>query len=144
MEVNRRQFLTFLGTGTAALASLATGIPALAKGESISGKTADHLFGLQSPPKAFHPKFTPIKPSTKDDVILPQGFSYNVIALYGDKINASGDTFGFNADFNCFLPMNGKSDHGLLWTNHEYCGELEYYVNGYDNLNADPKNNKRT
>ncbi|ERM16703.1 PhoX family protein [Brevibacillus laterosporus] len=144
MEVNRRQFLTFLGTGTAALASLATGIPTLAKGESISGKTADHLFGLQSPPKAFHPKFTPIKPSTKDDVILPQGFTYNVIALYGDKINASGDTFGFNADFNCFLPMNGKSDHGLLWTNHEYCGELEYYVNGYDNLNADPQNNKRT
>ncbi|ATO49948.1 PhoX family phosphatase [Brevibacillus laterosporus] len=144
MEVNRRQFLTFLGTGTAALASLATGIPALAKGESISGKTADHLFGLQSPPKAFHPKFTPIKPSTKDDVILPQGFSYDVIALYGDKINASGDTFGFNADFNCFIPINGRSYHGLLWTNHEYCGELEYYVNGYDNLHADPKNNKRT
>lgn len=144
MDVNRRQFLTYLGAGTAALASIATGIPALAKGESISGKTADHLFGLEDVKHKFSPKFKPIKPTTKDELVLPAGYKYDVIAVYGDKINAEGDTFGFNADFNCFLPIDGKSDHGLLWTNHEYCGELEYYVNEYDTLNADPNNNKRT
>lgn len=145
MEVNRRQFLTYLGAGTAALASIATGIPALAKGETITGKTANHLFGLDdSKKKSFKPHFSPIEISTKDEVVLPKGYRYDVVAVYGDKINSAGDTFGFNADFNCFLPIDGKTDHGLLWTNHEYLGELEYYVTGYDNLNADPKVNKRT
>ncbi|WP_232697684.1 PhoX family protein [Brevibacillus daliensis] len=144
MEVNRRQFLTFLGTGTAALASLATGIPALAKGESISGKTADHLFGLDKAPQTFQAKFNPIASTNKDDVVLPDGYRYDVIAVYGDKINQSGDTFGFNADFTCFLPFEGKKDHGLLWVNHEYCGELEFYVNGYDALKSDPDKNLRT
>ncbi|GAA4719886.1 DUF839 domain-containing protein [Brevibacillus fulvus] len=143
-EMNRRQFLRYLGAGTAALASLATGIPALAAGESLSGKTADHLFGLENSPRTFKPVFKPIQPSTKDDIVLPEGFTYDVIAVYGDKINENGDTFGFNADFNAFLPIDGSSEHGLLWTNHEYCGELEYYVNGYDTLNADPANNRRT
>lgn len=145
MDVNRRQFLTYLGAGTAALASLATGIPALAKGESISGKTADHLFGLDdSKKKSFNPKFSPIQATSEDDVILPKGYRYDVVAVYGDKINSAGDTFGFNADFNCFLPIDGKADHGLLWTNHEYLGDLEYYVTGYDVLNADSEENKRT
>ncbi|CAM5778614.1 MULTISPECIES: PhoX family protein [Brevibacillus] len=144
MDVNRRQFLTYLGAGTAALASLATGIPALAAGQSISGKTADHLFGLEDKKHKFNPKFKPIEPSTKDDVVLPSGYKYDVIAVYGDRINQNGDTFGFNADFTCFLPIDGSADHGLLWVNHEYLGELEYYVTGYDVLNADPKQNKRT
>ncbi|WP_139492541.1 PhoX family protein [Brevibacillus dissolubilis] len=143
MEINRRQFLTYLGAGTAALASLATGIPALAEGESASGKTADDLFGLDA--KASNrPKFLPIKATSKDDVVLPNGYKYEVIALYGDKINSKGDTFGMNADFTCYLPIEGKSDHGLLWVNHEYCGELEYYVNGYDTLNSDSSKNLRT
>lgn len=144
MDVNRRQFLTYLGAGAAALASLATGIPALAAGESLSGKTADHLFGLEAKKHKFSPKFKPIRPTTKDDVVLPEGFRYDVVAVYGDRINKAGDTFGFNADFTCFLPIDGRSDHGLLWVNHEYLGELEYYVTGYDALNADPKQNRRT
>ncbi|WP_400161835.1 PhoX family protein [Brevibacillus sp. TJ4] len=142
MEVNRRQFLTYLGAGTAALASLATGIPALAAGP-LSGKTADHLFGLEGKTTTFNPTFTPIQPSTADDVILPNGFKYDVIASFGDVINQAGDTFGFNNDFTCFLPINGSNEHGLLWVNHEYLGELEYYVNGYDSLNAGSEN-KRT
>lgn len=141
MDVNRRQFLTYLGAGTAALASLATGIPALAAGP-LSGKTADHLFGLDTKKSNFNPKFTPIQPTSKDDVVLPNGYSYDVIASYGDKINPAGDTFGFNNDFTCFLPIDGNPEHGLLWVNHEYLGDLEYYVNGYDYLNAD--SNKRT
>ncbi|MCM3080556.1 PhoX family protein [Brevibacillus invocatus] len=98
MDVNRRQFLTYLGAGTAALASLATGIPALAAGP-LSGKTADHLFGLDAKKTNFNPKFTPIEPTTKDDVVLPSGYSYDVIASYGDKINPAGDTYDYlNAD----------------------------------------------
>ncbi|EST51677.1 hypothetical protein T458_25145 [Brevibacillus panacihumi W25] len=143
MDVNRRQFLTYLGAGTAALASLATGIPALAAGP-LSGRTADHLFGLETKASHFNPKFSPIQPTTKDDVVLPKGYTYDVIASYGDVINPAGDTFGFNNDFTCFLPIEGNPEHGLLWVNHEYLGELEYYVNGYDYLGADAEDNKRT
>lgn len=143
MDVNRRQFLTYLGAGTAALASLATGIPALAAGP-LSGRTADHLFGLETKPSHFNPKFSPIQPTTKDDVVLPKGYTYDVVASYGDVINPAGDTFGFNNDFTCFLPIDGNPEHGLLWVNHEYLGELEYYVNGYDYLGADAEDNKRT
>lgn len=143
MDVNRRQFLTYLGAGTAALASLATGIPALAAGP-LSGRTADHLFGLETKASHFNPKFSPIQPTTKDDVVLPKGYTYDVIASYGDVINPEGDTFGFNNDFTCFLPIDGNPEHGLLWVNHEYLGELEYYVNGYDYLGADAEDNKRT
>lgn len=143
MDVNRRQFLTYLGAGTAALASLATGIPALAAGP-LSGRTADHLFGLETKASHFNPKFSPIQPTTKDDVVLPKGYTYDVIASYGDVINPAGDTFGFNNDFTCFLPIDGNPEHGLLWVNHEYLGELEYYVNGYDYLGADEADNKRT
>lgn len=143
MDVNRRQFLTYLGAGTAALASLATGIPALAAGP-LSGRTADHLFGLETKASHFNPKFSPIQPTTKDDVVLPKGYTYDVIASYGDVINPAGDTFGYNNDFTCFLPIDGNPEHGLLWVNHEYLGELEYYVNGYDYLGADEDDNKRT
>jgi secreted PhoX family phosphatase len=146
MEMNRRQFLTYLGAGTAALASLATGIPAVfAADKTLSGKTANHLFGIsEDKRKPINVKFKPIQATSKDDLVLPEGYKYDIIALYGDRINTKGDTFGFNADFTCFLPINGSSEHGLLWVNHEYLGELEYYVTGYDALNADPKNNKRT
>ncbi|SDH57157.1 hypothetical protein SAMN04489735_103324 [Aneurinibacillus thermoaerophilus] len=145
MEMNRREFLTYLGAGTAALASIATGIPAFAAEKTLSERTANHLFGLSEDKcKPTKVKFKPIQATDKDDLVLPQGYKYDIVALYGDKINAKGDTFGFNADFTCFLPINGSSEHGLLWVNHEYLGELEYYVTGYDALNADPKNNKRT
>ncbi|MFT9849737.1 PhoX family protein [Aneurinibacillus sp. REN35] len=145
MEMNRRQFLTYLGTGTAALASLATGIPAFAAERTLSGKTADHLFGMEEDKrKPIKVKFKPIQATNRDELVLPQGYKYDVIASYGDKINEKGDTFGFNNDFTCFLPIDGNHEHGLLWVNHEYVGELEYYVTGYDALNADPKNNMRT
>ncbi|GEN36303.1 PhoX family protein [Aneurinibacillus danicus] len=145
MEMNRRQFLTYLGTGTAALASLATGIPAFAAEKTLSGKTADHLFGMdEDKHKPSKVKFKPIQATDKDDLVLPQGYKYDIIASYGDKINTKGDTFGFNNDFTCFLPIEESSEHGLLWVNHEYLGELEYYVTGYDALNADPENNTRT
>jgi secreted PhoX family phosphatase len=99
---------------------------------------------LEPGKQKFNPTFKPIQATDKDDIVLPAGYKYDVIALYGDKINAAGDTFGFNADFTCFLPIDGKNDHGLLWVNHEYLGELEYYVTGYDALHADPQDNRRT
>jgi len=124
MEINRRQFLSYLGTGTAALATLATGLPALADENRPSGKTADHMFGLDSKSIKAKLDFQPIEHSSEDKLILPKGYKYDVIAAYGDKINKAGDTFGFNNDFTVYFPIEGSNTRGLLWVNHEYTNPL--------------------
>ena len=54
-----------------------------------------------------------------DELTLPKGFSYDIIAKEGDVINQAQETFGDCADYVAFLP--GKDDnHGFLWVNHEY------------------------
>lgn len=68
--------------------------------------------------------FNPIQPSSKDDLVLADGFKYTVIRSWGDPVNATGQ-FGFNNDFIAYFPIDmlqgGKnSSDGLLWVNHEY------------------------
>ena len=53
--------------------------------------------------------FNPIAPSDKDDLVLPKGYKYDVVAAYGDKINEAGDTFGFNNDFTMYFPIDGST-----------------------------------
>lgn len=132
MEMNRRKFLAYLGTGTAALAAASTGIGSLTGGKAYAARTADHLFGYK------HNKvsgfFEPIEHSTVDNVILPKGFKYDVVAAYGDVINEAGDTFGYNNDFTVYFPIEGSNTHGLLWVNHEYSSDL--FVHGKPGANG--------
>jgi uncharacterized protein len=77
------------------------------------------------------PPFTPIRPTTADDLVLPRGYRYDILRLYGDEI-ASGQPFGYNADFTAYMPidwMEGgqSSSDGLLWVNHEYINPLLMY-----------------
>ncbi|PJZ70722.1 hypothetical protein CH373_07285 [Leptospira perolatii] len=135
MKVTRSEFLRYVGKGALALAAVKSG-SLLSKSEILTSS-----FPIPTPRSRSRSlstalenglPFTPIRPNTEDDLILPEGFQYDIIALFGDRVNRKGDTFGFNADFNCFLPFPGKKDSGLLWTNHEYLRDLEYYVNGFD------------
>lgn len=128
MEVNRRKFLTYVGSGMAALAVASTGLPVLAKAKAdpVPGK-APRQEWFQLPEKK-GVRFTPILPTDADELVLPQGYTYDVIAAYGDRINKAGDTFGFNNDFTCYIPLQGSNTHGLLWVNHEYSSEI--FVHG--------------
>ena len=60
-----------------------------------------------------------LQPTSKDDLILSPGLNYHTVVRWGDKISDE-DSFGFNNDFTCFIPLddNDPSD-GLLWVNHE-------------------------
>ncbi|PJZ52848.1 PhoX family protein [Leptospira adleri] len=131
MTLTRSQFLEYLGKGIGALALAKSG------GLFGSGKRTHHKPSIPTVKNSF-PKFQPISASERDSLILPEGYRYGTIALFGDRINPQGDTFGFNSDFNCYLPFNGKKDNGLLWNNHETLGVLEYYVNGYDSQKQGP------
>ena len=70
-----------------------------------------------------------LMPSDIDDLLLTEGLEYHTVLKWGDKINNT-DTFGFNCDFTCFVPLDDKNPKdGLLWVNHEYIHPL--FVSGY-------------
>ncbi|MGP7816473.1 PhoX family protein [Niallia sp. 01092] len=128
-SLDRRTFLTKIGTGAAALAVATSGLGILS--ETANAKS-NSLLNVKPKKNGF--KFTPIKATAKDELVLPKGFKYDVVAAYGDVINRKGDTFGFNNDFTLYFPINNSSKRGLLWVNHEYSNPL--YVEG---ANADDK-----
>lgn len=115
--MDRRTFLSFMGTGAAALAAASAGLGTL-EGKASAASTADHLFGFKTNKVSGY--FEPIQPSKEDRLILPKGYKYDVVAAYGDVINEAGETFGTGADYNAFFPINGSNTRGLLATNHEY------------------------
>ncbi|MGM0778361.1 MAG: PhoX family protein [Bacillota bacterium] len=125
-ELNRRKFLTYVGTGVGALTVASTGLGAMVpRAEAKGVEAASQLFGFQK--KISGLNFKPIDPTDKDDLVLPRGYKYDVVAAYGDVINKKGDTFGFNNDFTLYFPIDGDK-RGLLWVNHEYSSDL--FVHG--------------
>lgn len=85
--------------------------------------------------------FTPIAPSSADELIVPDGYSYEILLRWGDPLfpgapefdfdNQTGEAqarqFGYNNDFVAFMPLplprrrggRPRSRRGLLWVNHE-------------------------
>jgi secreted PhoX family phosphatase len=111
----RRQFLRFLGAGL-------TGAYAGGLGPLATAAT-------QTPPSA---PFAPIRPTTRDDLVLPAGFRYDVIARWSDRLPGTNARFGYNADFTAFFPLR-EPGHGVLVVNHEYVslpepGEIGVYL----------------
>ncbi len=79
------------------------------------------LGSLASPSEPLSPlaTFDPIPASSDDDLVLPDGFTYDVVIKWGDAFTASGEQFGFNNDFIGVFPL-GSDEEALLWINHEY------------------------
>ena len=63
--------------------------------------------------------FDPIAPTDADDLVLPDGFRYDVVLKWGDPFTASGGTFGYNNDFVGVFPLKDEEE-ALLVVNHEY------------------------
>lgn len=121
--LSRRTFLTYVGTGAAALATVTSGLGILSE---TANAQSENL--LRFKPKKNGFTFNPIEATTKDELVLPKGFKYDVIAAFGDVINDKKDTFGYNNDFTLYFPIKNSSERGLLWVNHEYTNPL--YVEG--------------
>jgi len=125
-KYSRKEFLSFLGKASVGLA-----IPPFLNG---CGNTPT----LTSKPEASNQLIEQLRklplehllPSDKDDLLLTGGLNYHPIVRWGDQINTQ-ETFGFNCDFTCFIPLdeNDPTD-GLLWVNHEYIHPL--FVSGYN------------
>lgn len=77
--------------------------------------------------------FKPVEASMEDRFILPEGFDYKIIRMWGDKINES-DFYGYNNDFVGYLPVDfltggNNSEDGILVVNHEFPSPL--FINNY-------------
>jgi secreted PhoX family phosphatase len=81
--------------------------------------------------------FAPIALSTRDEVIVPEGYGHAVVIRWGDPLSSSAPAldpttqtpqdqasqFGYNCDFVMLVPLpagSNVSHRGLLWVNHEY------------------------
>jgi len=62
-----------------------------------------------------------------DDLVLPAGFAYDVVAAWGDRVGNS--RFGYNNDFVSFVPTG--EDEGYLTVNFEYVS-LRPWLESYE------------
>ena len=89
--------------------------------------------------------FEMVEPNTKDEVIVPKGYSSDVVLRWGDPVvegapkfdinnqtaEAAEKQYGFNNDFAALLPIDGQKNHFLLVCNHEYTTPQQMFY-GYD------------
>lgn len=129
MSLKRRQFLLFLGAaaGTTAIGSMGSRM----RDSTAASQTGTSLAAAPSGP--FQPikgpmPYSALKVSAEqqpveyaqyalqDDIVLPDGFTYDVIASWGDSVGDS--RFGYNNDYLSFVPSG--PDQGYLTVNFEY------------------------
>ncbi len=97
-------------------------------------------------------RFKPIQPSSADEILVPQGYTHDVLVSWGDplfpgapKLNVAKQTaaaqnqqFGYNNDFVGFFDLG--DDRALLAVNHEYTTGKDMfpvYNPGVDKSQAD-------
>lgn len=115
VTISRRKFLAYIGTSAAAIAVASSGFGALTA-KADTANNLDNLFKLKT--NKISDNFKAISPVISDELVLPKGYKYDVIAAFGDKINGKGETFGFNNDFTSYFSIDNSNVNGLLWVNH--------------------------
>ncbi|MBW4525490.1 MAG: PhoX family protein [Phormidium tanganyikae FI6-MK23] len=130
MPMKRRNLLLFLGAaaGTTAIASLTKNSQKFSmpfqSAETTGTLTNISFKPIQSPMSLL----TDAKSSTinqfeiADDLIVPEGFSYDVIGAWGDKIGDS--RFGYNNDYLSFVET--VPNEGFLTINFEYISAIPW------------------
>jgi len=139
MEYNRRKFISFLGK--AGLSSIVAPQFLISCGNTTTPATDFYKISKERLQELSKVILTALPPSAKDDLLLAPGLKYQPILKWGDKIN-DVDTFGFNNDFNCFIPFDDSDPKdGLLWVNHEYVNPL-FISNFYSKNNEKPSQHR--
>ncbi|MFN3925849.1 MAG: PhoX family protein [Pseudanabaenaceae cyanobacterium] len=127
--LKRREFIAFLGmsagaaiVGDQVLNSFVESDAAVGgvQFKPVLGPMPVETYGIPSDrQKALFSRF-----EIKDDLMLPEGYTYNVIASWGDKVGDS--RFGFNCDYISFIPANKEATEGYMVVNNEYVGPKGY------------------
>jgi hypothetical protein len=85
-------------------------------------------------------RFDPIPATDVDDLVLPDGFTYDVVLKWGDVFTASGRPFGYNNDYIGVFALGGPEE-ALLVVNHEYvslayAGDAALYPQTFEMLHG--------
>lgn len=128
MNVNRRNFLIFLGATAGSLAADTWGNSFAATAtpfESLATKPASNSLGFQ-PIEVALPWSEQLAVAqqiadygtyeVQDDLILPEGYTYDLIAVWGDRVGDS--RFGYNNDYLSLVET--AANEGYLTVNFEY------------------------
>jgi len=134
-KLDRRNLLKGMAVGAGA--TVAAGAPLQLRNSAITPAAA--VAAPLANPRLI---FAPIGPSTEDELLLPAGYSYQVVAPWGLELG-NGQTVGFNHDwvgyypidlletgldlhagYQGYLPTTASSEEGLLVINHEYINPL--------------------
>ena len=155
MAINRRDFLLFLGAGASTVAcgqlpgqrstgstgtsSGTRGNPALklgfnpikgpmplGNGNSASASVKQVSFTANSEPQ-IATDFASYE--VVDDLVLPEGYTYDVVAKWGDKVGDS--RFGYNNDYLSLVETS--SGQGFLTVNFEYISGFSWQQ-GYEKV----------
>lgn len=138
MAHNRRRFLQYLGAGLTGTAHTSGRLGPIAQARGHIPFQGNGGTTHRDRPGDSILTFDPIRPTTRDDLVLPAGFTYDVIALWGDRLPGTNSRFGYNADFTAFFPTAADGREGVLWVNHEYvslpdivAGEIGVYTQSF-------------
>lgn len=125
MKLKRRDFLLFLGAGAATVAL----------GKYLVKQTKGLFGGIGfQPVKGPMPLETQDIPVSQqivdfskyevvDDLVLPEGYIYDIVGSWGDQIGDS--RFGYNNDYLSFVKTG--NDEGYLTINFEYISALPWF-----------------
>ncbi|MGG6265831.1 PhoX family protein [Leptolyngbya sp. AN03gr2] len=128
MPMKRRNFLLFLGAaaGTTAIGSLIKNHQKFSMPFQSAEATLSNLSFKPIPsPMALLTNAKSAAPTEfeiVDDLIVPEGFSYQVIGAWGDKIGDS--RFGYNNDYLSFVET--APNQGFLTINFEYISAIPW------------------
>ncbi len=137
---DRRKFISFLGKASLGAATLPPFL--MSCGNTTTPSKTFSKTGKEGLQRLSDLVLENMRPSDQDDLLLANGLNYHTVIKWGDKISGN-DSFGFNNDFTCFIPLdkNNPKD-GLLWVNHEYINPL--FVSGFDHRQYDNPAEHRT
>lgn len=153
MPMKRRSLLIFLGAaaGTAAVGSVmqhqrkfsmpfqmgdrSTGTATLTAAEAnLSFKPVQSPMALMTDGIAPEKQIADFSQyEVMDDLVIPEGFTYDVIAAWGDKVGSS--RFGYNNDYVSFVET--AENEGLLTVNFEYVSAIPW-LQTYENVIGQP------
>ncbi len=131
MSFKRREFLLFMGAAIAArTAQGCTAITPSNVSISASSKVPTVGFRPLQGPMPLATSGTPIAQQltqlatydVQDNLVLPAGYEYQVLATWGDKVGTG--RFGFNNDYLAFVET-GKNE-GVLSVNFEYISAIPW------------------
>lgn len=136
---NRRKFISFVGKASIGTAIIPPFLMSCGNTATPSKDVSDTSDAILQ--KLKNLTLEALEASDKDDLLLTKGMDYHVIVKWGDPLSEQ-DTFGFNNDFTCFIPLDKSNPKdGLLWVNHEYINPL--YVSGFDHrAHKNPKEHR--